>query len=223
MILLTIDAQIVLEYVQALAWPMLAALIVIAFRSDLSDLIKRLKGVTGFGVSGETWPPPSQTPVPTSELPPPEADPSLEPVDGEAHHTSVPDGSTIAANDSARVAEAEDLRQQLADSQRDAALANLNLFYERTYRLIFGTQIQALQFLNTRNFIGVDPAELMYYLNEHHRLGGDPNKTLDPYLGFMVSSTLIYVGADGKYYITGYGRGLLQYIIANSLSFQKIL
>lgn len=198
------QANLALDYLRAVIWPILAFGLVFLFRRDVSALLARVRRAAGFGFDAETWPPPNQTLVTGStEL----VLPTIEGIANAAGGTDI--------------GEEAESPTSIAGPEKRAAVASVFLHYERVYRLIFGTQIQMLHLLNTRGENGATENELAAYWAEHKRVS--PIDTpFDAYLSFVLTNDLVcFDEADERYKITQQGSSFLQYLVANGISLQK--
>lgn len=90
------------------------------------------------------------------------------------------------------------------------------LHCERTFNMIFGTQVQVLEYLNSPTLTGTSPAATFVpFYDRHVLLTTRTERTLLDYLGFLVARGLVEnVGPpEGPLYrISEAGRQFLQYI-----------
>jgi hypothetical protein len=122
------------------------------------------------------------------------------------------------------VAEIEE-RAKKAEQEASVRAEEANLYltyylYERTYRVIFGTQIRLLKHLNSVPFASA--AELKAFHDAHLQMAGalSANYHYDfgHYLGFLTSSWLVTMVSPESYSITNFGRGFLHYMVESGLS-----
>ena len=121
-----------------------------------------------------------------------------------------------------------DGRKILTSIERDRILIRhfsaitLGYQFERTYNQIWGSQIAALQFLNTRGDHGCERSEMLVFYSEGKN--GFPllygNYPFENWFKFMESFTLITIAGD-KISITLEGREFLKYLLDQPYSFQK--
>lgn len=153
-------------------------------------------------------------------------------VDGEPPNSSEPpppppNSTTISHSTDAMLVTNTEIEKAVAEAVRanNEQWANVvnwyayNLHYERTYRLIFGTQINLLRYLTTRPN-GARAEDLAQFYTDHLRLVADPNYSfpLDGYLGWLqAGSQVIERSADGNYLLTAVGRGFLNWLDAQRL------
>jgi len=105
---------------------------------------------------------------------------------------------------------------------KSIAANQIALSFERTYHLIFGSQIKALQFLAQQAVNGTaEIEELRPVYNEAEKFGLDHSKTsFDAWLGFLGYSVFVQMNY-GKIAITGKGREFLKYLIDRNYPFFK--
>ncbi len=93
-------------------------------------------------------------------------------------------------------------------------------YYEKMYRLTYGTQTTILAYLNSSP-TGLDTAGVMALYNEHLRLARlfDPNydRSFASYVGWLEGASLVTRG-NNHYYITDIGRGFLAWMVAEGLT-----
>ena len=90
---------------------------------------------------------------------------------------------------------------------------DLQLFYEKTYHYIFGSQIKILQFMDINYPNGIEKFQIynQFYLDALNKYPNLKTYPFDPYLNFLVNWLLIRE-KDGFYTITNIGIGFLEYI-----------
>jgi hypothetical protein len=107
-----------------------------------------------------------------------------------------------------------------------AAAAVIIGFFERTYLLIFGSQIAALQALNSAAGEGGFPVDILKTWYELGVLKGPElyaNYSFDQWLGFLESAQLVARLPDNKVTISINGRGFLKYLIHQGYALEKVL
>jgi hypothetical protein len=196
------QARLAREYLDTLAWPIVVLALMLVFLSwfrpqiaELISKITRLRGPGGTGVDVT----PSQ-PTTSTESPP--APPEL-----------------LAA-----MAEMQREREQLEASaeslRQSASLYGLYWLYEKTYRLIFGSQITLLQQLNLAGAAGADFQLVSTFHSQHltavrsHYPGYDYPAA--SYINFLQGLDLVQE-RTGRYYITDVGRGFLQWMVLEAV------
>lgn len=101
------------------------------------------------------------------------------------------------------------------------AKANLREHFERTYNLIWGSQIAVLQTLNTIGNVNVEQLRPMYQAAVDTYPLMYKNYTLDHWLDFMQRSILV-VQVDDTIAITPEGKEFLKYLIDLQYSSMKV-
>lgn len=100
-----------------------------------------------------------------------------------------------------------------------AAVAIVSAF-ERTYSLIWGSQLGLLQFLNSAGTVAADVLRLSYDLAAATEPEFYRNYSFDQWLGFLQQSLLI-ARADNAVSITLQGREFLKYLLHQGYSLYK--
>jgi len=196
------QAELALRWFQTIIWP--PAVIVglaVLFRREIAELTRRL---TKVGVSGgpyaEMTPP--QTQVDIAEAP-------------------------SSASDEVMAKAMQEVETKADQAQEEAVArgeeANLYLayyWYERLYRLIFGSQIRLLDYMNSRpgstNVVELKPFH-EEHLGQMRALNPQYTYDLNAYLAFLQSSWLIATADGIQYALTDFGRGFLHYLIDGAL------
>jgi hypothetical protein len=105
---------------------------------------------------------------------------------------------------------------------RNLAIAQLELAAERTYRVIFGSQLAALQHLNLYGTTPKEKLEELFYVPAAQKFG-EVYRTYpaDRYFHFMASNGLVTISDGGDVTITFAGKALLAWIIHHGLLMNK--
>jgi hypothetical protein len=94
-------------------------------------------------------------------------------------------------------------------------------YYEKAYRLTFGTQTRLLAHVNSFPG-GAAPGELIPFYNEHLQAARVYNpsyrRDFDSYVNWLVGSGLLTIAPDGRYEITDLGRGFLTWMVAEGVT-----
>jgi hypothetical protein len=212
---LTID--LLGESMEAFAWPGVALILglvtLILFRPEVRKLINRTQKV------GKGW----------LEAAKPEEQASPQKGSG------VDEFITRTYQNQLLIEQEERIRNHL-DSLKPASAAERETFllkslaattliqaFERTYYLIYGSQIRALEFLNDSRHLSVKPGELEPIYQEVTRQFPESYEgyPFERWLDFLVSSNLIRVDGAGIA-ITVFGKEFLKYLLDQGLSFRKL-
>lgn len=111
----------------------------------------------------------------------------------------------------------------MPDSEKIKALSRLfaagvwSYLAINTYRLIFGSQISALDFLNTQDKIPRESLRPFYAAAAAQHPDFYQNYSYDQWIGFLESHVLVRHEAD-LIYITVRGRDFLQFLVKDNLS-----
>jgi hypothetical protein len=100
-------------------------------------------------------------------------------------------------------------------------------YFERTYRLIFGTQIRMLHFLNEQP-LGADRLGIIPFFEAHLALYTAHGLTrhrmsYKSYMAFLHDSNLVTIDAVDTYHITPLGRAFRQWMSAENVSSDRLL
>jgi hypothetical protein len=196
------QARLALDYIDVLIWPLVVAgvvtLLVLRFRVEIAALIGRIRSASGpLGIAFQM---------------------------GEQQTAEAEEGPAVVAFLSGLLAHKEnEITQRIVEATKltqQLALYQIYYFFERTYRVIFGTQIALLQRLSLATN-GADLSEIIPLYEDNVRLMRLALPTYDyplaSYLGFLQASELITVH-EGRHYITEPGRTFLQWMNAERLS-----
>ena len=221
-----------------ISWPVALVCVVFYFRDDIRRLTTRLVEIGPSGVKL------SQT---TQQVTP--LEPTIPvPASGPAGATP---GSTAGGSPPQSAAEfmaairaqfsPEEIEQVMSAIQSDVnaragndmkarteiltlVLAAMSVQYrhERSYNLIFGSQLELLARMNGGP-LSLEVCRSVYdsvalrFPNEYRTY------SFDQWIGFLRNSGLVQSWPDGNYGLTPWGRGLLRYVVAQGLSTNKNL
>jgi hypothetical protein len=105
---------------------------------------------------------------------------------------------------------------------RNLALAQLQSTAERIYRVVFGSQLAALQHLNLYGATSREKLGALFYEPATQKWTEVyQNYTADRYFHFLVENGLIGLSTDDKATITIKGKALLEWIAGNGLLMNK--
>jgi len=184
------NGTIVLEYLRALVWPIVALLAVVVFRHKLGTALDRIRELLL----------PGGTSV------------KLDPVQQQQQATTgaTPEGLPEAATAASGGAETHANDTQMLTEQVNTL--NWQLYYERIFSFIFGSQLDALRTLAAAPS-GLQRQVLEPTFEEAKKSRGlAPVWTFEQWIGYLTSYVLVEIGVDGSYRITSNGQGLLKYI-----------
>jgi hypothetical protein len=206
------EFELLRDYIDVLIWPLviagIVALVTNRFRDQIEALINRIQTVRGPGGSEILAPLEEQKDV-TGEATATETE--VEP--------SIPEDiqERLESGDAETKAAAL-LRLELANTKRA-------LYYERVYRVLWGTQISFLQTLNERPD-GVAMTEvILTYVENHNKAVQQFNPSykndLATYMTFLSREGLVQFKEPSSYVITELGVGILTYITQWGLPLTK--
>jgi hypothetical protein len=226
-----------LEFLRIAAWPALIAWLVWYFRDEVKRVITR---ITKLGLTGAEFAPPAEQ-VPT---PPPKgvsaAAPSAQSPSGGIAPASPQLGSVQQFIDRIKTGISADqldpsvqaIRKDLTTLSADQAAQvealtysvaslNIQLAHERTYRAIFGSQLQLMALMNVDIGVPPDVAKSVYHTAKTAYPDFYRSYTFEQWIRFLQGTGLITIVPNGNYVLTAYGRGLLKYILDQHLPTNK--
>jgi len=200
-------SSLVLDYVRALVWPVLVAAILAYFlgryRDNVGGLIDRinsLKGPLGTAVGFDPAQPQQQLDASAAETLIDEQEELIESVRHEYEE---------------RLAEEQVQQAELTSYLlNELAAKELQVDFERIYRVIYGTQVAALRALRAAP-AGLPRAAVEAPLEQAKQSSIEllrPRVTFADWFGFLERNDLATAGDDGLYRITPKGVGFLTYI-----------
>lgn len=95
------------------------------------------------------------------------------------------------------------------------------LTFERVYNIIYGSQLQLLQYINTYSNLSTEELIPFYETAKSKYPEFYETYTFESWLQFLINMDLIIRNDDGKYSITWIGRDFLKFIIELALSMSK--
>nr|NUR36991.1 hypothetical protein [Sphingomonas sp.] len=208
-----------LDPIAAASWPIAIGIVAWAFRGPITATIGRVRQVSGFGgtaefatqeltqQSAEATPPASVPALNTNTLPP--SDPIYDALDEQ-----------LAATLDQHVQGNADVK--LAWAIRSRSVSEANRLHEFHYRLLFGSQINALK---TLNVVGQGP--LSEFETYFENLKSNPayesfhkNRSFDQWAEFVanIGYAELVEGSDPPVVrITPFGRQFLQWMVVSSV------
>lgn len=205
--------QEVLDLLTVVRWPVAAVLLgvigFILFRKSVVSLLDRITSVSREGL---------KTSAPTGQIAP-----DTENVSRARELIDVL-ASPVIKETEARIK--NDLKERGLDYQSETAqvltshlaATQLVVFFEETYRIIFGSQIFMLKIANQNRADGVsfdDIAAHFKNLQQVHSPAFD-KWTTDTYVSFLLSSSLLTARED-RYRVTNLGVEFLQWMAKNGI------
>lgn len=225
--------KIIADVLKSSFWPGAVAFACWYFRDDLKSMAAR---VTEAGPTKLILSPPSQEPI-SVQTPTSPSDGSASALENVGSTAEIAASiARIKANISAEQLEPQfekakiempaDVRnnpQQTIDFLIYAAVAlSIQLGHERTYRSIFGSQMNAMLKMNAPG--GVDRSTVQAVYDAVAAVYPDmyPHRmSFEGWLQFLTVSNLASIDAAGKFHLTPTGRGFLRYILDNKLNPEK--
>lgn len=187
--------RITVDLVTGIAWPVavggLVSFFLYKYRVEVGELLRRVRAVSlpfAFVTADQ------------------EAPKDVEKAVGELSKTTGEKGAGPART----VGTTQDWEQRAVEYKTA-------LIYEQAYRVIFGTQLDLLRFLNL-NQAGLSADELDYFYQMHLTTvrSASPSRgsyhiPREQFLSFLTSWGLVQV-TDNRYAITDFGQGFLEYL-----------
>lgn len=203
----------------ATSWPFWLCLVIIValilFRKELSDLIKRVRriGKDHIDASGSL----EQKSQPSAD-PKQAADELLAQINVNPYH-----------REAQQLLETELKSKNLAiDSETARVLLGLAtglwiaVDFQRIYSIIWGSQIELLNFVNSRTFATAEELQTYYTIAAIQYPDTYASYTFDEYLNFLQSQLLLRVD-NGEYRITLKGRSFLLFLVSQGFNQNKPL
>jgi hypothetical protein len=221
------DKQFILNLADKLGWPIAAVLIalglgltlIVVCRKEFRDLVKRTISISPRSGIKAAAPQPSQV-ISTNP-----AAPALASIDLSRQVAANVDPYVLDQRINGICAEFDS--RGIGPGQREETLIELlagaltRETWERTYLLIFGSQIQLLRSMN-QSPGGLPEREVRAIYEtavtqQPETYSGVP---FESWIGFIETTTLVSRN-DENYVLTPYGRGFLKYLIAQGLPFER--
>ena len=208
-------AQLALDYIDTMVWPLAAASLVVLFRKNIAQLIDRIRSVKGpAGMGLDTTPagPSDQSPI----------DPS-----GGAGADAVAGAiQDMAARYSEAVTYIAQTETDFNQLKTNYNALNVLYQFERIYRMIYGTQLSLLFLLReslpdhkkTRHILD-------FFYDDHVRLTAampnySPNR--EAYYLFLTNSQMVELATEAEgYQLTAWGGLFLNYVEQQNLPRDK--
>jgi len=187
--------SLILDFVRALIWPAVAVATLMLFRHQIKSLLDRLSSARWGNVHAEFQ---QQAELPSHDVEPP-----------------VEASDDLFADESAAVAEIysrelEKQREIVEKLVEENAGWRTAYHFERTYNLIFGSQLRLLAHLAERADAGVGlPTIYGFYASG---FPGGPMDRFQPYVDFLKVSGLVEETPANHFRITALGVRFLQYL-----------
>jgi hypothetical protein len=218
----------VIDIVKALAWPAVVAWVVWYLRDELKAAAKML---TEIGPTGAKFAPPQQVVETTAVV-------------ALGSEKASGTGVTASHNVQAFIGQVKsvisddqlqpmlqkirhDLSSMAGENQRDqieallynSASLSVQLAHERTYNVIFGSQLTLLAQANGVNGLSQAAARGLF---EQIAKPANPSLSFEQWIAYLTNSGLMQLDPLGNYVLTIYGRGFLKYIVDRKLSVFKL-
>ncbi len=184
-------AEIILKYLQViLGWPVVALILGIIFlkwfKDPISDFFRRVVRGEAYGVKIEASSPSEQRKE-VKEIPQPQTHDQIE--------------------------------KYIKDHPKEVITEYLRLlngyWFERAFNIIYGTQMDLLEYLSTKGTKGENYINLVSFYNEFVKRSGLASTQMADYLGFLKDMRFIEFVEENKTWsvkITAYGVDFLSYV-----------
>ena len=210
-------ARLVKDYLDVILWPFLSVTALVGaflwlFRAQIGSLVNRINRIDLPGGGGISAAPPHQPDEPSQA--PPGGEP---PAPGEPP----PAEPTAIANDN-RVVDEAAIKQVNESWAEVVRWYEYYYFYERTYRLIYGSQIALLEHLKALGPGGGNESALLIYHSSHLQQARafDPsyNYPWESFIGYLIVSNLVQRQTQlPLYHITDLGLSFLAWGLAEKV------
>lgn len=201
--------QVFFDLLKGIAWPVAALAIAVVFRGEIKAILPRVRRAGPSGIELDSIDQQQKTPAPPTDqhVNLSEATPTIE--DLERRIRGDLDNVILERREPMLI-------RQLATTQAAA-------FFENTYGLIFGSQIDALRRLNSIDSITVDEAR-NYFENTVRPKFPDEyrNTSFDAWSSFLVTRGFIALDLE-KVAIKELGREFLTFLESRNLPLNKAL
>jgi len=227
-----VDWELLLEYLKVLfSWPPMVVLIAIIcfvrFDSKIRELLGKVREVTVLGAKiaidqsqNQAIANPPVIDLPgdgVSEAgiatPPPLTASNTAPASDRFYDPNIV--NLMPEPDEAAIQRAIDFAiLKPGQTVAEYVLMNFHLHCERAFNVIFGTQVEIIEFLAVADNIKAQ-ADIVPFYERHVRLAGVGDQDLVRYLGFLTSQKFIQgagTQTEPAYQITEIGRSFLRYI-----------
>ncbi|KPN63175.1 hypothetical protein SAMN04488527_10738 [Aliiroseovarius crassostreae] len=191
------------------AWPLAAYFVARLFSDEFKSLLPRLRKL---GPTGAEFEAKEQKGVIS-----PDSRVELSKVSLTELHDP---NAQVVENSIIEALEAIPEENQVAVLVRGLTEARMLRAFERFYANIFGSQIEALQLLNSRNVSRSEAINLLDELKAERGILDGWN--IDMYMAYLKDASFVTEEA-GEYRITETGRNFLRFIVDNGLSTEKSL
>lgn len=209
-------AKVFVDFVRAIAWPLMIVGIAYWFREQIKELLPRIRraGPTGIevdpaGQAGKQKAAEAETTVPGK----------LEEFPGIARTPAIQHVEQKLLTEVSKLEETQD--KKIALLVRFLAQLQIEVAFERMHNVIFGSQILGLRRLNESGSATIDEAR--EFFNEH---AAQPfpelysDYSFEQWIGYLLAVGLI-VQNGNTIQITDLGRDFLIYLTAHRLTEQK--
>jgi len=184
-----INHTLILRYCQVLEWPIVILLVYFLFRPYLPDIVSRIEGIWGIRVK------PKQ---------------AFQPDTG----TGIAKEVTEVPKTSAPQADITTIKGRADLIQGNPEIRWL---LEKSYRFAYGTQIQALNLLQSSGPLKVEDLQFLY--DKHVRLSNVPHPNVATWLLYLKKDVFITEEeSNGAISITDIGRLFLEYLATEGIS-----
>lgn len=184
-------AEIILKYLQViLGWPVVALILGVIFlkwfKDPISDFFRRVVRGEAYGVKIEASSPSEQRKE-VKEIPQPQTHDQIE--------------------------------KYIKDRPKEVIKEHLRLlngyWFERAFNIIYGTQMDLLEYLSTKGTKGENYINIVSFYNEFVKRSGLASTQMADYLGFLKDMRFIEFVEENKAWsvkITAYGVDFLSYV-----------
>ena len=189
-------ARLVRDFIDTLAWPVVALVLVtlflVLFRLPIGELIRNIKRIGGPGGTS---------------------------LDISPQQPLEPSGAVVAPGVSSDAI--EDAATEIQKHKQSAEYYYLAWLFEKAYRVAYGTQLALLTGLGNVGAEGLELSQVQLFHTRHLSLARavqpDYNYSFSFYVGFLSAYNLMTI--DARYHITDIGRAFLNWITLEGLAY----
>jgi hypothetical protein len=219
--------KVLADLLSALAWPVAILIVALMFRTQIKQLFTRMRGFTGFGTSVDLEPNYAVEDQGAAI----DSSSAIISFSGGQHGLPSPDvrfeDMDALLLGGLQSEFPDDLEAQLKWAIRFRSVTEYNRGHEQCFRLIFGSQIWLLRFLNNIPEIKKDEVKSFYY----ERIAVDPknaeflsDRDFESWLQFLVNMKCVEVegeGSEASVKLTTTGRDFLVWMLMERVSDSK--
>jgi len=186
--------KIIFDFIKEISWPLVVFIIFCQLKSEIKALINRIKNISAGGVTVNIS-------------------------DQQQEITQDKERNKKLAKEIAKYKNIQNKLLELQErTSKDKNIYELLYHFEKTYRLIFGSQLNILTFIFRSSSQKISKALTEAIYRRTIFVGTYP---FDLFIGFLLNSQLIKYNDDDTYFLTQLGFLFLEFITINNLPLNK--